>query len=108
MRKYLFIIFSMLLFTYGCANHYYKSRNDSLYIYLKKPKAESVFFLSSIDGYKYHKAERIDRKTWEVRVPVKKEFKYFYIVDGEPFVPECRYREADDFGSINCVYVPYL
>jgi hypothetical protein len=107
MRKYLMMIFSTLLLTSGCATHYYKSNNNSLYIYLEKPKAGSVLFLSSIDGYRYHKAKKIDRKTWEIRVPEKMEFKYFYIVDGEPFVPECQYREADDFGSANCVYAPY-
>jgi hypothetical protein len=102
------LIFSILLFTWGCANHYYKSNEDALYVYLKKPEANSVFFLCSIDGYEYHPAKKIDGKIWEVQVSTKLEFKYFYIVDGEPFIPDCQYREADDFGSDNCIYAPYL
>jgi hypothetical protein len=108
MKPCMIIIFSILLSISGCASHYIKSRKDSLYIYLVLPKAKSVMFLSSMDGYRFHEAQKIDRKTWEVRVPGKEEFKYFFMVDGKPFVPDCRFREADDFGSDNCIYDPYL
>ena len=101
-------VLSILLFAWGCASHYYKPNEDSLSVYLKKPEANSVVFLCSIDGYQYRPAKKIDKKTWEVRVPRKLEFRYFYIVDGEPFIPDCQFREVDDFGSDNCIYDPYL
>jgi hypothetical protein len=34
------------------------------------------------------------------------QFSYFYLVDGEVFLPECTLTESDDFGSRNCVYAP--
>ena len=75
-------------------------------IYLKKDDAEVVYFSYSLDGYELHEADKIDDDTWEVRVPCSEEFKYFYIVDGDVYVPACRITEKDDFGSENCIFVP--
>ena len=105
--RILFLLF-LQLFLCGCVKHYYESKANTLYIYLKDPKAVKVFFLFSNDGYRSHPATKIGKQTWEVKVPANREFKYFYIIDGEPFIPDCRYKEADDFGSHNCIYVPYL
>ena len=30
----------------------------------------------------------------------------FYIVDGAVYLPQCRLKEQDDFGSANCLYIP--
>ena len=88
----------------GCADHYYKTQEDGVVIYLKSPpEAQQVFFLSSLDGYERHEAKRMDKKTWEILVRADSEFKYFYIVDGEPFLPACPLKEKDDFGSENCI-----
>ena len=108
MRMRSLFIFSILFFTWGCASHYYKTNEDLLCVYLKKPEANAVFFLCSIDRYALRSAKKIDETTWEIRVPTKLEFRYFYIIDGEPFIPDCQYKEADGFGSFNCVYVPSL
>ena len=108
MIRVMLTIFSILFVTCGCAIHYYKSEKDDLYFYLKKPEANSVYFLCSTDGYKSHQAKQVDSKTWEVKVPLQKEFRYFYIVDGEPFIPDCQLKEADDFGSNNCIFVSFL
>ncbi len=108
MRSVISVIFLTLFVTYGCAAHYYKSKKNDLYFYLKKPEAKSVYFLCSIDGYKFHKAKKVGRKTWEVKVPRQIEFRYFYIVDGKPFIPDCQYREADDFGSNNCIFASFM
>ena len=105
--RMVFLLFLLPIFT-TCAGHYYKSKADTLYIYLKESKAVQVIFLYSNDGYRPKPATRIDKQTWEVKVPANKEFRYFYIIDGEPFIPDCRYKEADDFGSYNCIYVPNL
>ncbi|RJQ53739.1 MAG: hypothetical protein C4530_17700 [Desulfobacteraceae bacterium] len=108
MKTGLLIFSSILFFIWGCAAHSLQEKENAVYLYLKKPDAESVFFLHSGDGYRFHAATRIDGRTWEVKVPSEGGFKYFYIVDGEPFVPDCRYQELDDFGSANCIYAPVL
>jgi hypothetical protein len=41
-----------------------------------------------------------------VSVPAGLQFSYFYLVDGEVYVPECAFSESDGFGSRNCVFVP--
>lgn len=105
----LFLILSMCIAVLaGCKKHYYKINRDTMCMYLKKPDAGSVQFLSSLDGYQSHLARKIDKKTWEVTLPHTSEFTYFYLVDGEVYVPPCRFKENDDFGSENCLFVPGL
>jgi len=65
-----------------------------------------VVFAASLDAYTTHPASKIDGSRWAVSVAADAEFRYFYIVDGAVYVPECRFYEQDDFGSRNCVYVP--
>lgn len=91
----------------GCAAaHYHEHRSDRVTFYLKVPEARGVAFASSLDDYSPHLASRIDGSRWAVTVAANSEFKYFYIVDGAVYVPECQFYEKDDFGSRNCVYVP--
>ncbi|MBN2059057.1 MAG: hypothetical protein JW882_01460 [Deltaproteobacteria bacterium] len=90
----------------GCAGHYYSIEKDVLHLYLLKPEAGSVYFASSLDGFELHGVKKIDDKTWEVQLPAKREFKYFYVVDDVVFLPPCRFTEADDFGSKNCIFIP--
>ena len=87
----------------GCADHYYKTQDDRVWIYLRFPEAQQVLFLSSLDGYEKHVAKKTDNKTWEIFVRSNSEFKYFYIVDGNLFLPACSLKEMDDFGSENCI-----
>jgi hypothetical protein len=98
---------SILVFS-GCATHYYRKNNNTVSIFLKKPDAKRVYFLSSLDGYKPHKANRLDNRTWQINTPAKIEFKYFYNVDGAVYLPECPLKEQDDFGSQICIYIPGL
>jgi hypothetical protein len=74
--------------------------------FLKAPEADNVLFVSSLEGYKPFPAQSTDRKTWVVRMPSSQEFSYFYLIDGELFVPDCPYREYDEFGYENCIYIP--
>ena len=106
MSRYLRIVFAALFFFSGCAPHYYRVTGDMVHIYLKKPEATVVQFASSRDGFKLHKARRIDSETWEITTRASGEFRYFYIVDGAVYLPQCRFRENDDFGSANCLYIP--
>ena len=106
MKKSLpFLMISLLIFT-GCAGHYYRKNNGSLSIFLKMPDAQQVYFLSSLDGYRPRKAIRVDDRTWQISTPAQMEFTYFYKVDGKVYLPNCRLKEQDDFGSQNCIYIP--
>lgn len=106
-RRLQFLVILMLAFS-GCATHYYQINNDTVSIFLKKPDAKRVYFLSSLDGYKPRKAARVDDETWQINAPAKTEFKYFYYVDGTVYLPACRLQEQDDFGSKTCIYIPGL
>jgi hypothetical protein len=96
----------LILWCGGCATHYHRVGNDTVTLYLKNAEARSVSFASSLDGFALHAAHRIGRNLWEISVPAAGEFKYFYIIDGNPYVPPCKYREKDDFGSENCIFMP--
>jgi len=93
------------LFT-GCADHYYRVKEDTVHIYIRKSDAKVIYFASSLDGYALHKAKKIDNHTWEVTAPAYVEFKYFCIADGVIYLPPCRFKEYDDFGTENCIYIP--
>ena len=106
MKKYrlVFALFVILLF--GCQSHFYSVKEDTLYFNLHHPEARSVQLRCSLDGYKTHPAKKIGDHMWEVSVPFTSEFAYFYVVDDEIFLPSCRLKEKDDFGSENCIFVP--
>ena len=106
MKRRIWIIILLACGISGCASHYYSVENDVLHLYLLKPKARSVYFASSLDGFELHSVKKIDGKTWEVQLTANKEFKYFYLVDDVVFLPPCRFMEKDDFGSKNCIFIP--
>jgi hypothetical protein len=90
----------------GCATHYYEIKGDTVSIYLKHDDARQVDFLTSLHHFRPRPSMRIDGDTWVNRVEAGTEFRYFYRIDGEVFLPECNYTENDDFGSENCIFVP--
>ena len=91
----------------GCAAaHYHERQSGRVTLYLKAPGAAKVEFVSSLDAFNPHRADRLEGSRWAVTVANNSEFRYFYIVDGAVFLPECEFYEKDDFGSHNCVYVP--
>ena len=96
----------LLALVAGCAGHYHRVKDGVVYLYVTKHGAQDIYFASSIDGYELHKAKKIDENTWEVAVPAYAEFRYFYIADGVVYLPPCRLRERDDFGSENCIFIP--
>lgn len=98
----------MLAFTACTGSHYFRKNNDTLSIFLRVPDARQVYFLSSLDAYRPREAMRVDEGTWQISVPVQIEFKYFYKVDGKVYLPPCRLKEEDDFGSQNCIYIPEM
>lgn len=109
MKKYVLLVIAILFLLTGCASrHYYTIEKDAVHIYLTKPDARAVYFASSLDTFKPVKAKKNSDETWEVTVPKDVEFRYFYIVDGVVYVPLCTFKEYDDFGSENCIYVPSM
>ena len=91
----------------GCAPHHFiTSETDVVTVYLDAPKASKVIFVSSVDNFREHATHKNANGLWAIGNLANREFQYFYIVDGRSYVPECRYREKDDFGTDNCIYQP--
>jgi hypothetical protein len=106
---YKLLLFSTLLLvlTTGCAGYHYTGRSgESVSLYLRLPDAAKVRFASSIDGYQLHDVRKNALGFWQISMPLTAESTYFYIVDGAVYIPDCRFREIDDFGSENCLYLP--
>jgi hypothetical protein len=100
----LLIVVSMVLA--GCATQEYGVKNSELYMSLNKPGAKTVYFASSLDGFRLHKTERLSANKWQIIVPAGTEIRYFYVIDDLVYIPPCRFKEMDDFGTENCIYVP--
>lgn len=103
----LILIAALLVFNTGCATHYYKVQDDTLLLYLDKPDAQQVILSCSLDGFEPHEAQRVDGR-WVVSLPSHDPFRYYYVLDGEMFLPPCQMKENDDFGSANCIFDPHL
>ena len=95
---------STLLWVAGCAGHVVREEAGRVQLLLSEPRAAEVQFASSLDGFDLHPARKIDARTWEMTVAGGKEFAYFYVVDGQVRLPDCKYREKDEFGSYNCLF----
>lgn len=104
MKRFSAVSVLLLAAMLGCSQHYYRKQGDHLYLYLSHAGAKTVLFAYSKDGYKLHRAEKLKPRTWEVSLPAAGEFSYFYIVDGQIFLPPCPLSEKDDFGSRNCLF----
>jgi len=90
----------------GCAAHYHVINSGHVEMYLSAPQAQSVVLVVSSDPFQQVQALQEDSGMWKVTLNRPSEFKYFYIVDGKTYLPDCRLREKDDFGSNNCVFSP--
>jgi len=97
-------ILSVVLFITGCAGHFYREEAGRVQIYLRNSRASAVHFVSSLDGFEPHSIAKTNSDTWGITLPKSGEFRYFYLVDGKIHLPDCPYREMDDFGSYNCLY----
>jgi len=90
----------------GCTAHYHVIDNGQVEMYLTAPQAESVVLVISGDPFREVHALRDDSGIWKVTLNRLDEFKYFYLVDGEAYLPDCPFKEYDDFGSNNCIFSP--
>jgi hypothetical protein len=90
----------------GCATHYQVITSGHVEMFLKAPQAQSVVLVVSSDPFQQVQAQGDASGVWKVTLNRLNEFKYFYLVDGKAYLPDCRLRENDDFGSNNCVFSP--
>jgi len=106
MKKLRYVILVISLLLAGCSHDFGRVNNEQIHLYLKAPEAESVYFISSLDGFKPHSMHKTSQGTWMISLPAAREFCYFYLVDGDVYCPDCKYQEEDDFGDRNCIFSP--
>ena len=92
----------------GCVSHRYRISEENVHFYLRLSSAQRVSLCSSLDGFMPHAAARAANGFWVVALPSDRPFSYFYIVDGDAFVPDCTLAEDDGFGAKNCLFDPEL
>jgi hypothetical protein len=106
MKLSLILPLLMALMLTACTSHYVRVENGQTYLILKTRHARSVMFASSLDHFQWRSADKINGQTWRIAIPVDIPQTYIYRVDNQVFLPDCRFREQDDFGSLNCLYIP--
>ncbi len=94
----------ILPFLCACSVHQVSPEGENLRLRLRAPEATTVYLCCSCCDFAPQAAVKVDSRTWQVVVPNVSEFRYFYLVDGQVFVPPCRQRENDDYGGCNCIY----
>ena len=90
----------------GCTAHYQIINSGHVEMFLTAPQAQSVVLVISGDPFQQLQARQDASGVWKVTLNQLSKFKYFYLVDGKTYLPDCRLRENDDFGSDNCVFSP--
>jgi hypothetical protein len=75
-------------------------------LFLDLPEAKDVIFLSSLNRYKPVLMKKTFFGIWEIHLPDDIAFEYFFRVDGNPYTPECRLQQTDDWGGRQCIYSP--
>ncbi len=105
MIRYLSI--ATLFFLTGCSpSHFIARQASGVTLYLDVPEAGEVLFVSSVDSFQPQPTQKNPGGIWVINALAAREFHYFYIVDGRVYVPDCQYKERDDFGATNCIYQP--
>lgn len=104
MKKLILLSLLVIILT-GCS-HFDRTQGTVLNLFVKAPEAKSVYLATSLDNFALHPARKIHSGMWVISVDADKQFSYFYVIDGKTRIPECTYKETDDFGGENCVFVP--
>ena len=94
----------------GCApSHRVVAHGPDLHLALVAPEARRVQFAASMERFALREAIRDRNGVWTVDLSqaADKEFQYFFVIDGVPHTPDCRFRQNDDFGAANCLYLPW-
>lgn len=107
MRKGVWILLFVSISLGGCLPKHSTQLSDGFVkLYLRAPGANDVQLAYSVDHYLVRDIEKNGWGLWEVSVPSHLEFSYFYVVDGAFYLPDCPFKEYDDFGTQNCIYQP--
>ena len=104
MKRKMLLCLALAMAACGCSTHYYRVRADGVELVLIDPKAGQVQLATSLDRFAVQPARNLGRGRWVATVTGVDEFRYFYLVDGKVFIPDCPLKETDDFGSQNCIY----
>jgi hypothetical protein len=105
MKTWVMLSVALSICLAGCVKHYYRVQDNTVTFYLSLPEGKDVYFAHSLDHYRLHKIKKNKLGVWELAVPSGFEFSYYYIVDGDMHVPTCEFKETDDFGGQNCIFV---
>ncbi len=107
MKKIITLGLLLVILVAGCSpGHYVRRQKETTKLFLRMPGARQVLLAASFDGFRPRKAKREGSSLWVVEVPEVSEFSYFYLVDGEIYLPDCALVEKDDFGGRNCIFSP--
>ena len=90
----------------GCGLHDPALRGSRADLVLTAPGATSVILVVTGDRFQQIAARPDEHGRWVVSVPATEEFAYFYLLDGEPYLPDCRFKEHDELGTMNCIFMP--
>lgn len=103
------LTYFLLLFTAGCVfQEIDDMRENRVELHIISPAAGEVFFHSSESQFAPQPTRRQSDGHWSIRVNYREQFSYFFTVDGVPAIPDCDYREQDNFGNFNCIYPAHL
>lgn len=106
MNKIVGLLMMLTLCLSGCApSHFVDKKDGFLTFVLHHEAANRVQFASSADYFILHDAQQKRAGVWRIDVSARPELKYFYVVDGQTYIPECGLKEKDDFGSENCIFL---
>jgi hypothetical protein len=106
MKHPIVAVLAAVIMAGGCSSHYHSVRDGHVDVYLKAPEVQSVSLVISGDTFEQVPAARTLLGDWKATINKTVEFRYFYLVDGKVYLPDCRLKERDDFGADNCIYSP--
>lgn len=106
MKHPIVAVLAAVIMAGGCSSHYHSVRDGHVDVYLKAPEVQAVSLVISGDTFEQVPAARTPLGEWKVTLSKTSEFKYFYLVDGKVYLPDCRLKERDDFGADNCIFSP--
>ncbi len=107
MKRCASMVLSAFLSIMGCVGDFYRIQDRTVTFDLNLPDAREVYFAYSLEEFKLHEvSKKGPTGRWQISVAANLEFGYFFMVDGVVYLPDCPYREVDDFGSENCIFIP--
>ena len=89
----LFVFLWSFISLTSCSTHHVCQEKDGIYVHLIHGEAKSVQFVSSSHQFKPQPLIQNKKGDWIVKIENKhREFKYFYLLNDEVFLPDCGTR----------------